>query len=139
MLKTIFALMPIQAKLGIGVAAALVIATVVGYIKVQASTNNNLRDKIAVCDTERVYEKAIYTSEIEKKDLIIDGLQKQIEEFKINEKQYKTDLSLAYEQIDKKEVSVRVEVRKEVVRDPSCENQFRLITQQLKELKHASN
>ena len=66
MLKTIFSLMPIQMKLGIGVAAALAIATVIGVIKVQASTNNNLRDKIAVCDTERVYEKAIYTSELDK-------------------------------------------------------------------------
>ena len=139
MLKTIFSLMPIQMKLGIGVAAALAIATGIGVIKVQASSIDKLENKIAVCDTERVYEKAIYTSELDKAYMIISDQNKQIEEFKINAKQYETDLSLITKELETAKQTKRVEIRKEVVRDPSCDNQLRLMQQQLEEFANAFN
>ena len=139
MLKTIFALMPIQMKLGIGVAAALVIATVIGVIKAQASNNNDLRDKIAVCDTEKVYEKAIYKSELEKKDQMIDDLQEQIKELKINEKQYKANLSKEFKKIDLADDEERRKAAEEYNKDSSCENQLRIIEEKLEEFERAFN
>ena len=81
----------------------------------------------------------IYAGEMEKIKTIIDNQNKQIEEFKINEKQYETNLSLITKELETAKQTKRVEIRKEVVRDPSCDNQLRLMQQQLEEFANAFN
>lgn len=136
MLSTIWDLLPIKTKLGVGVGLLIVILGIGGVISYQANKIDSLKAELTTCQVERKSERLIFEEERVKAKTAIDN-----QNFKISE--YEVDTVAVTARVNKKEkalIEERViqqqQVDKELSTDSSADNQLRILTKIMKDFSN---
>lgn len=139
MLSTIWGLLPIKAKLGVGVGLLIVILGIGGVISYQANKIDSLKTELTTCQVERKNERFIFEEERVKAKTVIDN-----QNFKISE--YEVDTVAATARVNEKEKALieeraiqQQQVDKELSADSSPNNQLRVIIKIMKDFSDEAN
>lgn len=139
MLSTIWDLLSIKAKLGVGVGLLIVILGIGGVISYQANKIDSLKTELTTYQVERKSERFIFEEERVKAKTVIDN-----QNFKISE--YEVDTVTATARVNEKEkalIEERViqqqQVDKELSADSSPNNQLRVVTKIMKDFSDEAN
>ena len=139
MLSTIWGLLPIKAKLGVGVGLLIVILGIGGIISYQANKIDSLKTELTTCQVKRKSERFIFEEERVKTKTVIDNQNSKISE-------YEVDTIAATARVNEKEkalIEERViqqqQVDKELSADSSPNNQLRVVTKIMKDFSDEAN
>ena len=139
MLSTIWGLLPIKAKLGVGIGLLIVILGIGGIISYQANKIDLLKTELTTCQVERKSERLIFEEERVKAKTAIDEQNAKISEYEI-------DATTVIAKVNKKEkalIEERVvqqqQIDKELSTDSSPNNQLRVITKIMKDFSNETN
>ena len=139
MLSTIWGLLPIKAKLGVGVGLLIVILGIGGVILYQANKIDSLKTELTTCQVERKSERLIFEEERVKAKTVIDN-----QNFKISE--YEVDTVAATARVNEKEKALieeraiqQQQVDKELSADSSLNNQLRVVIKIMKDFSDEAN
>ena len=139
MLSTIWGLLPIKAKLGVGVGLLIVILGIGGVISYQANKIDSLKTELTICQVERKSERFIFEEERVKAKTVIDN-----QNFKISE--YEVDTVTVTARVNEKEKALieeraiqQQQVDKELSADSSPNNQLRVVTKIMKDFSDEAN
>lgn len=136
MFNALWNLIPINYKIVAGVILAVIVLVIGGTFYYQSYKIDQYKTKLTTCQTERKYERDIYASEIKGYKLTIKNQNDAIQ-------QYKVDV-ISYERtIKEKELALieansikQTEIELELTKDSSCENQFKMMNNMLKEFSN---
>lgn len=135
MLSTIWGLLPIKAKLGVGVSLLIVILGIGGVISYQANKIDSLKTELTTCQVERKSERFIFEEERVKAKTVIDNQNSKISEYevvtaRVNEK----EKALIEERVIQQQ-----QVDKELSADSSPNNQLRVVIKIMKDFSDEAN
>ena len=140
MSSTIWDLLSIKAKLGVGVSLLIVILGIGGVISYQANKIDSLKTELTTCQVERKSERFIFEEERVKAKTVIDN-----QNFKISE--YEVDTVTATARVNEKEkalieeraIQQQQQVDKELSADSSPNNQLRVVIKIMKDFSDEAN
>ena len=139
MSSTIWDLLSIKAKLGVGVGLLIVILGIGGVISYQANKIDSLKTELTTCQVERKSERFIFEEERVKAKTVIDN-----QNFKISE--YEVDTVTATARVNEKEKALieeraiqQQQVDKELSADSSPNNQLRVVIKIMKDFSDEAN
>ena len=139
MSSTIWDLLSIKAKLGVGVSLLIVILGIGGVISYQANKIDSLKTELTICQVERKSERFIFEEERVKAKTVIDN-----QNFKISE--YEVDTAAVTARVNEKEKALieeraiqQQQVDKELSADSSPNNQLRVVIKIMKDFSDEAN
>lgn len=139
MLSTIWGLLPIKAKLGVGVGLLIVILGIGDVISYQANKIDSLKTELTTCQVERKSERLIFEEERVKAKTVIDNQNSKISE-------YEVDTAAATARVNEKEKALieeraiqQQQVDKELSADSSPNNQLRVVIKIMKDFSDEAN
>lgn len=138
MLSTIWGLLPIKAKLGVGVSLLIVILGIGGVILYQANKIDSLKTELTTCQVERKSERFIFEEERVKAKTVIDNQNSKISEYEVD-----TAATARVNEKEKALIEERViqqqQVDKELSADSSPNNQLRVVIKIMKDFSDEAN
>ena len=139
MLSTIWDLLSIKAKLGVGVSLLIVVLGIGGVILYQANKIDSLKTELTTCQVERKSERLIFEEERVKAKTVIDNQNSKISE-------YEVDTAAVTARVNEKEKALIEEraiqqqrVDKELSADSSPNNQLRVVIKIMKDFSDEAN
>ena len=139
MLSTIWGLLPIKAKLGIGVSLLIVILGIGGVISYQANKIDSLKTELTTCQVERKSERLIFEEERVKAKTIIDNQNSKISEYEVDTVAATARVNEKEKALIEERVIQQQQVDKELSTDSSPNNQLRVVIKIMKDFSDEAN
>ena len=136
MLNTIWSLLSIKAKLGIGVGLLIIILGIGGVISYQANKIDSLKTELTTCQVERKNERLVFEEERVKAKTAIDEQNSKVSK-------YEVDTVAVTARVNKKEkalIEARITQQQQLDKglnvDSSADNQLRILTKIMKDFSN---
>lgn len=139
MLSTIWGLLPIKAKLGVGVGLLIVILGIGGIISYQANKIDSLKTELTTCQVERKSERFIFEEERVKAKTAIDEQNAKISEYEIDAATVIAKVNKREKALIEERVVQQQQVDKELSADSSPNNQLRVVIKIMKDFSDEAN
>ena len=139
MLSTIWGLLPIKAKLGVGVGLLIVILGIGGVISYQANKIDLLKTELTTCQVERKNERLIFEEERVKAKTAIDEQNANISEYEIDAATVIAKVNKREKALIEERVVQQQQVDKELSADSSPNNQLRVVIKIMKDFSDEAN
>ena len=139
MLSTIWGLLPIKAKLGVGVGLLIVILGIGGVISYQANKIDLLKTELTTCQVERKSEQLIFEEERVKAKTIIDNQNSKISEYEVDTVAATARVNEKEKALIEERVVQQQQVDKELSADSSPNNQLRVVIKIMKDFSDEAN
>lgn len=139
MLSTIWGLLPIKAKLGVGVGLLIVILGIGGVILYQANKIDSLKTELTTCQVERKSERLIFEEERVKAKTVIDNQNSKISEYEVDTVAVTARVNKKEKALIEERVIQQQQVDKELSADSSPNNQLRVVTKIMKDFSDEAN
>lgn len=139
MLSTIWGLLPIKAKLGVGVGLLIVILGIGGVISYQANKIDSLKTELTTCQVERKSERLIFEEERVKAKTVIDNQNSKISEYEVDTVAVTARVNEKEKALIEERVIQQQQVDKELSADSSPNNQLRVVTKIMKDFSDEAN
>ena len=139
MLSTIWGLLPIKAKLGVGVGLLIVILGIGGVISYQANKIDLLKTELTTCQVERKSEQLIFEEERVKAKTIIDNQNSKISEYEVDTVAATARVNEKEKALIEERVIQQQQVDKELSADSSPNNQLRVVIKIMKDFSDEAN
>ena len=128
MLNTIWSLLSIKAKLGIGVGLLIVILGIGGVISYQANKIDSLKTELTTCQVERKNERLVFEEERVKAKTAIDEQNSKVSKYEVDTVAVTTRVNKKEKALIEERVIQQQQVDKELSTDSSSDNQLRVVT-----------
>lgn len=139
MLNTIWSLLSIKAKLGIGVGLLIVILGIGGVISYQANKIDSLKTELTTCQVERKNERLVFEEERVKAKTAIDEQNSKVSKYEVDTVAVTTRVNKKEKALIKERVIQQQQVDKELSTDSSPNNQLRVVTKIMKDFSNEAN
>ena len=139
MLSTIWGLLPIKTKLGVGVGLLIVILGIGGVISYQANKIDSLKTELTTCQVERKSERLIFEEERVKAKTVIDNQNSKISEYEVDTVAVTARVNEKEKALIEERVIQQQQVDKELSADSSPNNQLRVVTKIMKDFSDEAN
>ena len=139
MLSTVWGLLPIKAKLGVGVGLLIVILGIGGVISYQANKIDSLKTELTTCQVERKSERLIFEEERVKAKTVIDNQNSKISEYEVDTVAVTARVNEKEKALIEERVIQQQQVDKELSADSSPNNQLRVVTKIMKDFSDEAN
>ena len=139
MLSTIWGLLPIKAKLGIGVSLLIVILGIGGVISYQANKIDSLKTELTTCQVERKSERLIFEEERVKAKTVIDNQNSKISEYEVDTVAATARVNEKEKALIEERVIQQQQADKELSTDSSPNNQLRVVIKIMKDFSDEAN
>lgn len=139
MLSTIWGLLPIKAKLGVGVGLLIVILGIGGVISYQANKIDSLKTELTTCQVERKSERLIFEEERVKAKTVIDNQNSKISEYEVDTAAVTARVNEKEKALIEERVIQQQQVDKELSADSSPNNQLRVVIKIMKDFSDEAN
>ena len=139
MLNTIWSLLSIKAKLGIGVGLLIVILGIGGVISYQANKIDSLKTELTTCQVERKSERLIFEEERVKAKTVIDNQNSKISEYEVDTVAVTARVNEKEKALIEERVIQQQQVDKELSADSSPNNQLRVVIKIMKDFSDEAN
>ena len=139
MSSTIWGLLPIKAKLGVGVGLLIVILGIGGVISYQANKIDSLKTELTTCQVERKSERLIFEEERVKAKTVIDNQNSKISEYEVDTVAVTARVNEKEKALIEERVIQQQQVDKELSADSSPNNQLRVVTKIMKDFSDEAN
>ena len=139
MLNTIWSLLSIKAKLGIGVGLLIVILGIGGIISYQANKIDSLKTELTTCQVERKSERLIFEEERVKAKTVIDNQNSKISEYEVDTVAVTARVNEKEKALIEERVIQQQQVDKELSADSSPNNQLRVVIKIMKDFSDEAN
>ena len=139
MLSTIWGLLSIKAKLGVGVGLLIVILGIGGVISYQANKIDSLKTELTTCQVERKSERLIFEEERVKAKTVIDNQNSKISEYEVDTVAVTARVNEKEKALIEERVIQQQQVDKELSADSSPNNQLRVVTKIMKDFSDEAN
>ena len=136
MITTIWNLLPTNIKWGMGIGVLALILLVGGVFSFQSNKISSLETKLIECQVGRANDKLIYDDEREKAKTTIDNQNREISQFKLDEKTYKVTIKQKEDELNKLQIESQVNIATELAKDSSDTNQLNITKRLLKEFSN---
>ena len=137
--STIWGLLPIKAKLGVGVGLLIVILGIGGVILYQANKIDSLKTELTTCQVERKSERLIFEEERVKAKTVIDNQNSKISEYEVDTVAVTARVNEKEKALIEERVIQQQQVDKELSADSSPNNQLRVVTKIMKDFSDEAN
>lgn len=98
-----------------------------------------LERDITTCNADRDWELKLYNEDREKANKAIDDQNTAIREFALNKEQYETTINIKEKELLVSKINSQNSILKELEKDPSSDNQIKILTNMLKEFSNESH
>ena len=139
MLSTIWDLLSIKAKLGVGVSLLIVVLGIGGVILYQANKIDSLKMELTTCQVERKNERLIFEEERVKAKTVIDNQNSKISEYEVDTVAVTARVNEKEKALIKERVIQQQQVDKELSADSSPNNQLRVVIKIMKDFSDEAN
>ena len=139
MLNTIWSLLSIKAKLGIGVGLLIVILGIGGVISYQANKIDSLKTELTTCQVERKNERLVFEEERVKAKTVIDNQNSKISEYEVDTVAVTARVNEKEKALIEERVIQQQQVDKELSADSSPNNQLRVVIKIMKDFSDEAN
>ena len=139
MLSTIWGLLPIKTKLGVGVGLLIVILGIGGVISYQANKIDSLKTELTTCQVERKSERLIFEEERVKAKTVIDNQNSKISEYEVDTVAVTARVNEKEKALIEERAIQQQQVDKELSADSSPNNQLRVVTKIMKDFSDETN
>ena len=139
MLSTIWGLLSIKAKLGVGVGLLIVILGIGGVISYQANKIDSLKTELTTCQVERKSERLIFEEERVKAKTVIDNQNSKISEYEVDTVAVTARVNEKEKALIEERVIQQQQVDKELSADSSPNNQLRVVIKIMKDFSDEAN
>ena len=139
MLSTIWGLLPIKTKLGVGVGLLIVILGIGGVISYQANKIDSLKTELTTCQVERKSERLIFEEERVKAKTVIDNQNSKISEYEVDTVAVTARVNEKEKALIEERVIQQQQVDKELSADSSPNNQLRVVIKIMKDFSDEAN
>ena len=139
MLSTIWGLLPIKTKLGVGVGLLIVILGIGGVISYQANKIDSLKTELTTCQVERKSERLIFEEERVKAKTVIDNQNSKISEYEVDTVAVTARVNEKEKALIEERAIQQQQVDKELSADSSPNNQLRVVTKIMKDFSDEAN
>ena len=139
MLSTVWDLLSIKAKLGVGVSLLIVILGIGGVISYQANKIDSLKTELTTCQVERKSERLIFEEERVKAKTVIDNQNSKISEYEVDTVAVTARVNKKEKALIEERVIQQQQVDKELSADSSPNNQLRVVTKIMKDFSDEAN
>lgn len=139
MLNTIWSLLSIKAKLGIGVGLLIVILGIGGVISYQANKIDSLKTELTTCQVERKNERLVFEEERVKAKTAIDEQNSKVSKYEVDTVAVTTRVNKKEKALIEERVIQQQQVDKELSTDSSSDNQLRVVTKIMKDFSNETN
>ena len=139
MLNTIWSLLSIKAKLGIGVGLLIVILGIGGVISYQANKIDSLKTELTTCQVERKNERLVLEEERVKAKTAIDEQSSKVSKYEVDTVAVTTRVNKKEKALIEERVIQQQQVDKELSTDSSSDNQLRVVTKIMKDFSNETN
>ena len=137
--STIWGLLPIKAKLGVGVGLLIVILGIGGVILYQANKIDSLKTELTTCQVERKSERLIFEEERVKAKTVIDNQNSKISEYEVDTAAVTARVNEKEKALIEERVIQQQQVDKELSADSSPNNQLRVVIKIMKDFSDEAN
>lgn len=137
MITTIWNLLPTNVKWGMGIGILVLITLIGGIFSFQSNKIDSLETKLVTCQEGRANDKRIYDEEREKAKTTIENQNKEIAQFKLDEKTYKVTIKEKEDELTKLQIESQVNIATELAKDSSDTNQLKITNRLLREFSNA--
>ena len=137
--STIWGLLPIKAKLGVGVGLLIVILGIGGVILYQANKIDSLKTELTTCQVERKSERLIFEEERVKAKTVIDNQNSKISEYEVDTVAVTARVNEKEKALIEERVIQQQQVDKELSADSSPNNQLRVVIKIMKDFSDEAN
>ena len=139
MLNTIWSLLSIKAKLGIGVGLLIVILGIGGVISYQANKIDSLKTELTTCQVERKNERLVFEEERVKAKTAIDEQNSKVSKYEVDTVVVTTRVNKKEKALIEERVIQQQQIDKELSTDSSPNNQLRVVTRIMKDFSNETN
>ncbi len=139
MLSTIWGLLPIKTKLGVGVGLLIVILGIGGVISYQANKIDSLKTELTTCQVERKSERLIFEEERVKAKTVIDNQNSKISEYEVDTVAVTARVNEKEKALIEERAIQQQQVDKELSADSSPNNQLRVVIKIMKDFSDEAN
>ena len=139
MLSTIWDLLSIKAKLGVGVGLLIVILGIGGVISYQANKIDSLKTELTTCQVERKSERLIFEEERVKAKTVIDNQNSKISEYEVDTVAVTARVNEKEKALIEERAIQQQQVDKELSADSSPNNQLRVVIKIMKDFSDEAN
>ena len=139
MLSTIWGLLPIKTKLGVGVGLLIVILGIGGVISYQANKIDSLKTELTTCQVERKSERLIFEEERVKAKTVIDNQNSKISEYEVDAVAVTARVNEKEKALIEERAIQQQQVDKELSADSSPNNQLRVVIKIMKDFSDEAN
>ena len=139
MLSTIWDLLSIKAKLGVGVSLLIVVLGIGGVILYQANKIDSLKTELTTCQVERKSERLIFEEERVKAKAVIDNQNSKISEYEVDTAAVTARVNEKEKALIEERVIQQQQVDKELSADSSPNNQLRVVIKIMKDFSDEAN
>ena len=139
MLSTIWGLLPIKTKLGVGVGLLIVILGIGGVVLYQANKIDSLKTELTTCQVERKSERLIFEEERVKAKTVIDNQNSKISEYEVDTVAVTARVNEKEKALIEERAIQQQQVDKELSADSSPNNQLRVVTKIMKDFSDEAN
>lgn len=139
MLSTIWDLLSIKAKLGVGVSLLIVVLGIGGVILYQANKIDSLKTELTTCQVERKSERLIFEEERVKAKTVIDNQNSKISEYEVDTAAVTARVNEKEKALIEERVIQQQQVDKELSADSSPNNQLRVVIKIMKDFSDEAN
>ena len=139
MLSTIWDLLSIKAKLGVGVSLLIVVLGIGGVILYQANKIDSLKTELTTCQVERKSERLIFEEERVKAKTVIDNQNSKISEYEVDTAAVTARVNEKEKALIEERVIQQQQVDKKLSADSSPNNQLRVVIKIMKDFSDEAN
>ena len=139
MLNTIWSLLSIKAKLGIGVGLLIIILGIGGVISYQANKIDSLKTELTTCQVERKNERLVFEEERVKAKTAIDEQNSKVSKYEVDTVAVTARVNKKEKALIEERVIQQQQVDKELSADSSPNNQLRVVIKIMKDFSDEAN
>ena len=139
MLNTIWSLLSIKAKLGIGVGLLIIILGIGGVISYQANKIDSLKTELTTCQVERKNERLVFEEERVKAKTAIDEQNSKVSKYEVDTVAVTTRVNKKEKALIEERVIQQQQVDKKLSADSSPNNQLRVVIKIMKDFSDEAN
>ena len=139
MLSTIWDLLSIKAKLGVGVSLLIVVLGIGGVISYQANKIDSLKTELTTAKWNEKSERLIFEEERVKAKTVIDNQNSKISEYEVDTVAVTARVNEKEKALIEERVIQQQQVDKELSADSSPNNQLRVVIKIMKDFSDEAN
>ena len=139
MLNTIWNLLPMNIKSGIGIGLILFIILIGSTLYYQTIRIDELKTSLLICKIEKDKQMMFFEEERIKAKTVIDNQNDKIKEYEINKDAYINAINKKEKVLIEERLLKQQQIDKELQLDSSADNQLRILTKLMKDFSNENN